>query len=101
MKATPFCLTLAGLLWVAGAAPAVQHPFPVAQANDNRHPAGRLRRDTLRVSLIVRMATWFPEADGGPSVTVAAFGEPGKPPRIPGPLLRRSEERRVGKECRL
>ncbi len=63
-------------------------PPPRAVANDNRLTAGTLEGGTLRVHLVAGMATWYPEAEDGPSKTVEAFGEPGQPPRIPGPLIR-------------
>lgn len=44
--------------------------------------------DTLRVSLVVHMAEWFPNGADGPSAAVPTFGEEGKAPQIPGPLLR-------------
>jgi manganese oxidase len=56
--------------------------------NDNRSPAGELRGDSLVLNLEVRMATWYPEADTGPSIEVAAFSEQGEAPRIPAPLIR-------------
>lgn len=34
------------------------------------------------------MANWYPESDSGPVLSVAAFGEEGKAPRIPAPLIR-------------
>jgi FtsP/CotA-like multicopper oxidase with cupredoxin domain len=61
---------------------------PPVQPNDNRVPAGRLRGDTLELRLEVRMATWRPEADSGPSIEVAAFAEEGRAPEIPAPLIR-------------
>lgn len=65
------------------------HPgVPVVQANDNRVPAGRLAGDSLRISLEIRNARWHPEAGDGPSIDVAAFGEQGRAPQIPGPLIR-------------
>jgi FtsP/CotA-like multicopper oxidase with cupredoxin domain len=51
-------------------------------------PAGRIERDTLRLSLVVRMADWFPGSATGSSVAVAALAEEGKAPQIPGPLIR-------------
>jgi FtsP/CotA-like multicopper oxidase with cupredoxin domain len=68
-----------------GAAP---HNFPQVHPNDNRAPGGRLHGDTLELRLEVRMATWRPEADSGPSVEVAAFTEAGRAPEIPAPLIR-------------
>jgi FtsP/CotA-like multicopper oxidase with cupredoxin domain len=83
-------LAAAGLLWSATAPPQATsaRALPAVQPNDNRHPAGRLRGDTLELQLEVRMATWRPEADTGPAIEVAAFGEVGRDPEIPGPLIR-------------
>jgi len=58
------------------------------EANDNRVAAGDLRGDTLTLRLVVRMARWYPEADDGPSVDVAAFAEEGRAPSVPAPLIR-------------
>lgn len=63
-------------------------PLPVVQPNDNRVPAGTLHGDTLRLALVVQMATWHPEADDGPAISVAVFGEAGGPPQVPAPLIR-------------
>lgn len=63
-------------------------PLPRVEANDNRVPAGALKRDTLRLQLSVVRARWFPEADSGPFVDVIALAEAGKAPQIPGPLIR-------------
>jgi FtsP/CotA-like multicopper oxidase with cupredoxin domain len=60
----------------------------VVHPNDNRSPAGRLSHDTLELHLVVGMAVWRPQAANGPSIEVAAFGEEGKAPEIPGPLIR-------------
>lgn len=62
--------------------------LPIVHPNDNRIPAGRMRGDTLTLELEVRRATWRPEADSGPGLEVAAFGEAGRDPEIPGPLIR-------------
>jgi manganese oxidase len=57
-------------------------------ANDNRRPAGRLRGDTLEITLVARAARWFPEADSGPHLDVTAFAVQGRAPEIPSPLIR-------------
>src|SRR5262249_59079110 len=57
-------------------------------ANDNRAPAGKLVGDTLELRLTVSTAEWRLVGDSSPALTVAAFGEEGKTPTIPGPLLR-------------
>ena len=83
-------LASAGLLWSAGSprqAPSARE-LPAVRANDNRLPAGRLRGDTLELQLEVRMATWRPEGNTGAAIDVAAFGEVGHDPEIPGPLIR-------------
>jgi FtsP/CotA-like multicopper oxidase with cupredoxin domain len=67
---------------------AAERNLPSVLPNDNRSPAGRLSHDTLELHLVVRMALWRPEADSGPTVEVAAFGEEGKAPAIPAPLIR-------------
>jgi FtsP/CotA-like multicopper oxidase with cupredoxin domain len=78
------CIAFLALL--SGSAPG--NSLPVVLPNDNRSPAGRLAHDTLELHLVVGMAVWRPQADGGPSIEVAAFWEEGKAPQIPGPLIR-------------
>jgi FtsP/CotA-like multicopper oxidase with cupredoxin domain len=57
-------------------------------ANQNRTPAGVLRNGVLSVALEARTGMWHPQADDGGGLEVQAFGEPGKPLQIPGPLIR-------------
>src|SRR5579862_1855778 len=61
---------------------------PVASANDNRTPAGRVRNGVLNLRLELRAATWYPESDTGTHHDVDAFAEEGRGPQIPGPLVR-------------
>ncbi len=61
---------------------------PAAHANDNRVAAGELKRGVLSLHLELVDATWYPEQEGGPSIHVYAFAEPGRAPQIPGPLIR-------------
>ena len=77
-------LLASGIAW---SWPAPTAPTRVV-ANDNRVAAGVLKRDTLRVSLVLQRAEWYPGAENGPNVTVEAFSEAGKAPRIPAPLIR-------------
>ena len=65
--------------------------IPLVQANDNRTPAGILSNDTLKISMTVAMARWYPEAADGPHIDVAALSENGEAPTIPGPLIRVAE----------
>jgi manganese oxidase len=57
-------------------------------ANQNRTPAGTLQSGVLNVQLEIRKGAWHPEAEDGPQLFVQAFGEPGHPAQIPGPMLR-------------
>lgn len=80
---------LAGVLGlVLPAVPGDPLSLPVVHPNSNRHPAGRFQHDTLRVTLVVRMARWTPEAESGTALAVPTFAEQGRAPEIPGPLLR-------------
>jgi hypothetical protein len=57
-------------------------------ANDNRVAAGVLHDGVLTLHLVAREGRWYPESDSGKSIVVQAFAEEGRPPRIPGPLVR-------------
>jgi FtsP/CotA-like multicopper oxidase with cupredoxin domain len=65
-------------------------PAAVARAviNDNRSPAGTLRRGVLTIHLDVREVEWHPDGEDAPGIMVRAFAERGKPARVPGPLIR-------------
>lgn len=79
------------LLPVALLAAGRSHPAPSPQrvvANDNRRPAGRMEHDTLVLRLTVTPASWHILGEDEPAFTVLAFAEDGKPPTIPGPLIR-------------
>src|SRR5262245_43833533 len=56
--------------------------------NDNRVAAGTFRDGVLTIRLEARMADWRPDGDADPGINVAAFAEEGRPPQIPGPLIR-------------
>jgi FtsP/CotA-like multicopper oxidase with cupredoxin domain len=61
---------------------------PRIAANDNRRPAGTLRDGRLDLKLDIVNGQWFPEAEDGPNVAIAAFAEQGRAPEIPGPMIR-------------
>lgn len=65
----------------------VRAPLSI-RANDNRTPAGTLENGVLTLHLELTSGDWYPEADSGPSMKVDALAEEGKPPQIPGPLVR-------------
>ena len=56
--------------------------------NDNRRAAGTLRGGLLTAHLEARRGMWRPDGDRAPAAEVPAFAEAGKPPEIPGPLIR-------------
>jgi FtsP/CotA-like multicopper oxidase with cupredoxin domain len=66
----------------APAAPAVVRPNP------NTAAAGVLRGGVLTLTLEAKASTWYLDGPNHPAMTVEAFSEPGKPPLIPGPLVR-------------
>jgi manganese oxidase len=76
-----------------GAAPQPLLPARAAEPtrvvlNDNREPAGTLRRGRLDVHLQVHEASWHLMGDAEEPGTVLAFAEPGRAPLVPGPLIR-------------
>lgn len=75
---------------VAGIAPSRSvTPTPArAEANDNRSPAGTLRDGVLTIRLEAREAEWHPDRESDPGIVVHAFAEEGRPPLVPGPLIR-------------
>ena len=85
-------LAALGLLpWLSpGSRPSAGLPVELdrIEANANRRPAGKLANGVLTLRLEARTGRWFPEADGGPSEIVQAFGEEGGALQIPGPLVR-------------
>lgn len=58
------------------------------QPNDNRVAAGTLTKGVLTVRLEARVGEWQPDGPKGPTITTAAFAEPGKTLQTPGPLIR-------------
>jgi FtsP/CotA-like multicopper oxidase with cupredoxin domain len=86
-------LALTCLLPIAGISarpPISRAASPAARAivNDNRMPAGTLANGVLSIALELRPSIWMPNGDSGVAIPIAAFAEAGKPPSIPGPLLR-------------
>src|SRR5262249_37940320 len=65
------------------------------QANSNQTPPGTLANGVLNVDLEIQQANWFPQTDSGPSMKVFAFGEKGKSPQIPGPMIRVPEGTKI------
>jgi FtsP/CotA-like multicopper oxidase with cupredoxin domain len=74
----------------AGAVPvrAATPPMPDIAANDNTAAGGDLRHGTLTLALVARRGRWYPDGPGTLGLPVDAFGEAGRPLRIPGPLVR-------------
>jgi FtsP/CotA-like multicopper oxidase with cupredoxin domain len=62
--------------------------LPVVRPNDNRRAAGAVANGVLTVRLEAQVALWRPEGSAGPGVPFPVFGEAGKAPSIPGPMIR-------------
>lgn len=62
--------------------------LPVSQPNPNTAPSGRLANGVLALSLEARLTLWHPDGDSLPGIAIEAFGEPGRAPQVPGPLIR-------------
>jgi FtsP/CotA-like multicopper oxidase with cupredoxin domain len=76
------------LLGASGSLHAPSAPPDRVAINDNRAPAGTLRNGVLTIRLEVREGEWRPDRDNDPGLVLRAFAEVGKPPAIPGPLIR-------------
>src|SRR5260370_41720640 len=59
-----------------------------AAPNDNRTPAGTRVGDTPLIHLAGSPAAWHLLGDANSALRVAAFGEEGKAPTLPAPLIR-------------
>lgn len=70
-------------------------PPAMARANDYRQSAGVRRGGQLTVRLVAQRAQWRPAEEDGVALPADAFGEEGKAPSIPGPLLRAKVGTRV------
>jgi FtsP/CotA-like multicopper oxidase with cupredoxin domain len=61
---------------------------PIAAVNQNEATAGSLRGGTLTLALDIVEAGYQAEGPHDPVVRILAFAEPGKPPVVPGPMIR-------------
>ena len=73
-------------VWLVSMAPSTAAGAVVV--NDNMRPAGRLEENVLNVRLYADAGTWRPDGPQGAPIEVAAFGEEGADPSVPGPLIR-------------
>ena len=64
------------------------HKLPAAVPNPNTLAAGTLRDGVLRLELEAKLAVWYPDGDSLPGIAIETFGERGKRPQVPGPLVR-------------
>jgi manganese oxidase len=62
--------------------------LPTAQPNDNRTPAGAVGDSGVTLSLEAKRVMWYPDGDSLRGRFTEAFGEAGKEPMVPGPLVR-------------
>ena len=56
--------------------------------NPNLESAGVLHDGVLTVALEAKESVWHLDGPDRPAMTIEAFSEPGKPPLLPGPLVR-------------
>lgn len=82
------CVLTLALVPAAVAQAAADSALPSVVANDNHTPAGKFSGNTLDLQLEARPARWYPEAEGGAYRDVWVFGETGRSPLAPGPLIR-------------
>ncbi len=86
-RMTVMVVTAASVTLDGGSGRSSDHP-PRVVANDNLVRAGSTFGDTVIVRLVLQRAEWRPEGDNGPHIEVEAFGEAGRAPTIPAPLIR-------------
>ena len=85
MRAIASTLALAiATLGTTSRATRVERTLP----NDNRTAAGVRRGNVLTLHLEARLGDWRPNGSGAPGAALPAFAEAGRPPQIPGPLVR-------------
>ena len=68
---------------------------PRAMTHDNLQPAGEFSNGVQTLRLEIREASWHPDSDSGPPLPILAFGEEGKSPSVPGPLIRVTQGTRI------
>lgn len=77
---------LSSVVWLLSLAPLTA--AGAVSINDNTRAAGRLEGSVLNVRLFADVGSWRPEGPQGAPIEIAAFGEEGADPSIPGPLIR-------------
>lgn len=83
-------LSIAGATFAQGG-----RNLPRAETHDNLRAAGDLANGVLTLRLEIREASWHPDSEAGPSLPILAFGEEGRAPSVPGPLIRLTQGTRV------
>ena len=77
------------LLFLAALEIHAENPsLPLVIANDNRTPAGQLRKGVLKLELEISRGRWYPEDEKGQYRDAYAFAEKGHLPESSGPLIR-------------
>ena len=91
-------VALLGLAWALGpraTASPLRDEIPEIVISDNLEPAGTLAHGMLELELEIVEGRWHLLGDDQPAGEVLAFAERGKPPSIPGPLIRVPMETKV------
>ncbi len=94
-RRAPGLALLAGM--VASVAAFTPLSLPTVRANPNTERAGVLEKGVLTVTLDAKRALWSMNGPHRPPMTIEAFAESGKAPRMPGALIRAPQ----GTELRL
>src|SRR5690348_3315370 len=79
------CMLAAGVVVTSGRG---HRAPPAVQPNSNTQRAGVLHKGVLSVTLEAKESALRINGPDRPPMTIEAFAEPGKPPLIPGALVR-------------
>ena len=79
---------LASVFALAVISPVAAQDLDRILANDNRTPAGDLRKGVLSLQFDLKEGVWYPESEKGEAIPAYSFGEVGKPLQAPGPTIR-------------
>lgn len=66
----------------------LRRELPTVRPNPNTERAGTLRSGVLTVALEAKESAWRLDGPNRPPMTIQAFGEIGRQPLVPGPLVR-------------
>ena len=86
-RRSPSALVLLAAVLVSGGS-TPHHTLPAVRPNPNLEGAGVLHDGVLTVALEASQTLWWLNGANRSPMTIDAFSEPAKEPRMPGPLIR-------------